>query len=425
MSPSDEQSRRNGMQTRSRSGSGGSGPRASRDRAYDVRMANPGSDHEFVSRQRPVRAPEPVHPLDDDHDRHDGALRSVGRIFAALVGLAVLAALAFGGMTLLGGDRGGSDVSKGEKVRVVIPRGADGSKVADVLADAGVISSPLRFRAKLRLEGDGAAFRSGTYTMVTGSGYDQIVKILEKGPPAAKTFGIALPEGFRATEIAQRVDGLRKETGEGAGPTVPAFTGRAYLAATSKVKLPRAYAAPAGTVTLEGFLFPATYTLRTTATPEDLVRKQLDAFAENLAQVDMRRARAAGFSTYEIVTIASMIEREAVLDRERPLIAAVMWNRLEVGEPLGIDATTQYHADPLVWKTELTQSDLEADSQYNTRRNAGLPPTPIASPGLKSLRAAANPARVNHRYYVANPNGNGAHFFTDSYDEFLSHPFQQ
>ena len=146
---------------------------------------------------------------------------------------------------------------------------------------------------------------------------------------------------------------------------------------------------------------------------------------EHLQSLDMARAAKANLTPYDIVIIASLVEREARLAKERPLVAAVIWNRLKVGEPLGIDASNQYSVyepgSKEFWETELKVSQLELESPYNLRKVAGLPPTPIAAPSLASLEAAANPANVDYRYYVVDTaKDDGSHFFTDDYDEFLA-----
>src|SRR5213075_1903802 len=152
----------------------------------------------------------------------------------------------------------------------------------------------------------------------------------------------------------------------------------------------RALGAPKGTKTAEGFLFPATYRMPVGSTAAALVQKQLQAFRDNFAKVDMRYARKKNLTRYDVLIIASMVEREAQLDSERPLVAAVIYNRLKEGMTLGIDATIRYYENN--WSRPLRVSELERPSAYNTRLNRGLPPTPIGNPGLASLKAAANPA---------------------------------
>jgi len=166
----------------------------------------------------------------------------------------------------------------------------------------------------------------------------------------------------------------------------------------------------------EGYLFPDTFELEQGAPVADLVRLQLEDFKRRFGTVDMSYARAKNLTRDDIVAIASMVEEEAQLDKERPLIAAVIYNRLREGIPLGIDATTRFATGN--YTEPLTESELATDSPYNTRLNAGLPPGPISSPGLSSLEAAAQPAEVDFLYYVVEPGTCGEHAFSASDAEF-------
>jgi UPF0755 protein len=166
---------------------------------------------------------------------------------------------------------------------------------------------------------------------------------------------------------------------------------------------------------LEGFLFPATYDLPHKPNVDDLIARQLDAFRQYMDQVNLKYAKSKNLTPYDVLIIASMIEREAVVDKDRKLIAAVIYNRLHDGMPLQIDATIRFAENN--WTQPLTEADLHISSPYNTYENSGLPPTPIGNPGLASIEAAARPASVNYLYYVAKPDGCG-HFFTASYSAF-------
>jgi uncharacterized YceG family protein len=146
------------------------------------------------------------------------------------------------------------------------------------------------------------------------------------------------------------------------------------------------------------------------------VAKQLAAFAQNIRRVNMRYARSKHLTRYDVLIIASMVEREAQLPRERPLIAAVIYNRLRRGMPIGIDATIRYYTNN--WQRPILQSELDKVEPYNTRKLTGLPPTPIGNPGLASLRAAAHPARVNYLFYVRKPGNSGAHAFSSTDAQF-------
>jgi peptidoglycan lytic transglycosylase G len=152
------------------------------------------------------------------------------------------------------------------------------------------------------------------------------------------------------------------------------------------------------------------------ATANDLVDKQLDAFKDNFSKLNTSYARRRNLTRYDVLIIASMIEREASVDRERPLVAAVIYNRLKRGMPLGIDATIRYAENN--WTRPLRVSELERDGPYNTRLNRGLPPTPIGNPGLASLRAAVNPANKSYLFYVRKPGKSGEHAFSSTDAQF-------
>lgn len=371
----------------------------------------------------PQTMPEiPEHPVSeiDDLVRHHHPVRRVvaAVLLAAAVGMVatvVVFAMALGS---------GESVDAGTRVSVTIPKGATASDVASLLAREGVVRSRLTFLARMRLNGDAIDVRAGRYQLTSGASYDAIMGKLTKGPPPAPTFRIVFPEGFRVVDMARRVDGLRAERASQGLPPLPAFTGAQYRQAVARAALPAGFG-KAGS-SKEGFLFPATYELRKDATADELVRKQLEAFRRGAGSIDLGYARSRNLTPYEVVTIASMVEREARLDKERPLVAGVIYNRLRKRMTLGIDATIQYAVSgPAGFKTSLTQSDLAIDSPYNTRLRMGLPPTPIANPGLESLRAAADPAEVDYLYYVLKPGGSGAHFFTSSFDEFSAQAARQ
>jgi UPF0755 protein len=232
-------------------------------------------------------------------------------------------------------------------------------------------------------------------------------------PPPPKPFRIIFPEGFTRTEMGVRVRVVAKIAEQKRKRKV-LLNQRAYLLATRKAAVP--CFGKAVRTNLEGFLFPATYDFLRQTTSAQLARAQLQAFCRNWKKVDLAYARSKNLTPYDVLTIASMIEREAKAPRERPLVAAVIYNRLHEGMPLGIDATLRYGLH--IPATEaIRQSQLADDTPFNTRRHTGLPPTPIANPGLASIRAAAHPAKVNYLYYARKPD-KLHHFFTASGDEF-------
>jgi UPF0755 protein len=291
----------------------------------------------------------------------------------------------------------------GRPVAVTIPRGAGVSQAADVLAGQGVVSSKFFFKLRAKLEGT-SDIKPGRYLLPHDAGYKQVLDALEKGPPPPKTTDITITEGRTRAEVDRL---LRKTSLQGS-----------YLAVTrrSPILRPQQYGAARSVQTLEGFLFPATYQVRVGAPVGDLVRKQLLTFRQRFRAVDLRYARSKHLTPYDVLIIASMIEREAALDRERPLVAAVIYNRLKQGIPLGIDATIRYAVGNFT--SPLTLSQLAIDSPYNTRKRAGLPPTPIGNPGIKSIQAAAHPARAGYLYYVVKPGACNEHAFSSTDAQF-------
>jgi UPF0755 protein len=235
--------------------------------------------------------------------------------------------------------------------------------------------------------------------------------------PPLQTLRIIFPEGFTRREMADRVAAVRDIAIARRGVT-PRLTKTGYLEASGAAVPPAEFRKDWKLSSIEGFLFPATYEFTKLTSSAKLVNDQLRAFRRNWRKVNFRYARSKNLTPYDVLIIASMIEEETVVPRERRLVAAVIYNRLRNDMPLGIDATIRYGRD--VPGTEpLKQSDIESDSPYNTRRRLGLPPTPITNPGLASMRAAANPARVDYLYFVRIGNSN-RHFFTASEAEFCA-----
>jgi UPF0755 protein len=229
------------------------------------------------------------------------------------------------------------------------------------------------------------------------------------------TLRIVFPEGFSARQMVDRVAAVRRIAIAERNVT-PRLTGTAYRRAVSQAVAPSAFRRYLKRRSVEGFLFPALYEFTPATAAAELVAKQLAAFEERWAGVELRAARARGRSTYDILSIASMVERETIAPRERALVAAVIYNRLDRGMPLGIDATIRYGLG-IPGTRPLKREHLQSDSPYNTRRFKGLPPTPIGNPGLASIRAAARPARVDYLYFVRTPD-KIHHVFTADEAEF-------
>jgi UPF0755 protein len=249
-----------------------------------------------------------------------------------------------------------------------------------------------------------------------------LVRDEEDPPPAPmvaplQVLRIIFPEGFTRKEMAFRVDAVR-DIAISKRHVTPRLTRAGYLAATSAARPSAEFRKDWPGDRIEGFLFPATYEFTKRTTAKRLVSDQLGHFREQWRKVNLRYAKSKNLTPYDVLIIASMIEKETVAPEERKLVAAVIYNRLRNRMPLGIDATIRYGLD--VPGTEpLKKSDIESNNPYNTRRRLGLPPTPISNPGLASMRAAARPANVDYLYFVRKPDG-VHHFFTASESEFCA-----
>jgi uncharacterized YceG family protein len=235
--------------------------------------------------------------------------------------------------------------------------------------------------------------------------------------PSPVTLRIVFPEGFTIRKMADRVSEVRKIAIRKRHVT-PKLTGVAYKGAAARARAPRAFRSYLKRRSIEGFLFPSLYEFTQYTRASELIDRQLDAFEERWTTIDLRHARARNLNAYEVLTIASMIERETVVPGERRLVSAVIYNRLKEEMPLSIDATLRYGLG-IPGNRPLTKKQLQSNSPYNTRRFSGLPPTPIGNPGVPSMRAAARPAPRNYRYFLRKPNS-VRHFFTADEEEFCA-----
>jgi uncharacterized YceG family protein len=228
-------------------------------------------------------------------------------------------------------------------------------------------------------------------------------------PPPPKPFRIVFPEGFTRSTMADRVAAVAK-IAERKNRKPVALARASYVRATESLIVP--CFAPHKQPKVEGFLFPATYDFLAKTTSKQLVTQQVKAFCQNWKSVNMSYARSKNLTAYDVLTIASLIQGEAVVDSERATIAAVIYNRLHLQMPLGIDAALRYALD-IPGTESIRESQLQNPTPYNLRLHTGLPPTPINNPGLASIRAAAHPAKVDYLYFVAKPDKR-RHFFTAS-----------
>ena len=253
-----------------------------------------------------------------------------------------------------------------------------------------------------------AAFAVGSIR----DGGEKAAPTVPVAPPALK---IIFPEGFTRAQMAERiraVDGIARQRRK----LNPRLSARAYLKATASSKIPGKFAGDRERRTLEGFLFPATYEFEPTTTSRQLINRQLESFQRNWSKVNLGYAKSKHLTPYDVLIIASMVEKEVIAPEERALVAAVIYNRLHDGMALQIDATTRYGLN-IPPNESLTNSQLNSLNPYNTRKVAGLPPTPIANPGLASIQAAAHPSKVDYLFFVRKPD-KIHHFFTASEQEF-------
>lgn len=286
-------------------------------------------------------------------------------------------------------------------VPVTVPRGASVQEIGQLLERRGVVPSAFFFRARASLSGRGDDFKAGHFNLKEGMSYGAAMDALSASP-GEQTVQVTIPEGRSRREVDKLIGNQVKGD---------------YVGATRRSRLlnPRKYRAR-NARSLEGFLFPATYELKRGQTVKDLVTQQLGTFKREFRKVDLAFARRKNLTPYDVLLIASMVDREAQVPKERPLIASVIYNRLRQGIPLGIDATIRFATNN--WTKPLKESELAIDSAYNTRSRQGLPPGPIGSPGLAAIRAAARPARTRFVFYVVKPGTCGEHEFSATDAQF-------
>lgn len=286
-------------------------------------------------------------------------------------------------------------------VEIRVQDGDTLSDIARTLVDAGVIASTGPFITAAEADADSVGIQPGVYGLRQQmSGQAALDLMLD--PAARQLSRVTLPEGLTVQRTLAR---LAEATG------IPEAEFQAAAADPAALGVP-AYA----NGQLEGFLFPATYDFEPDTTPTEMLGEMVAKFTEVAARLQVeQRAAALGRSPYEVVTVASMVESETRLDTERPDVGQVIYNRLDRGIALGIDATLAYGLNKS--GNELTVTDLQTDSPYNTRTRPGLPPTPISAPGEASLEAALAPSTGALLYYVLT-SADGKHFFTGDYAEF-------
>jgi len=302
---------------------------------------------------------------------------------------------------------------------IIIP-GQNAEQIAESLADQGFIEDESLFRAYLRYNGLDSRLEAGNFQIDPSLTIPELARTLTRA--LAQDFEVRFLEGWRLEEMADYLDQLQLR-GIDSGEFL-SIARRRRLLDLSDYDFLNSLPTSA---TLEGFLFPDTYRVAEDTDAESLVRLMLDNMGNQLTPALRQQFGVQGLTIYEAVTLASIVEREGVLDDERQFISSVFLNRLNQGMRLEADPTVQYALgskgdDGRWWKSPLSQDDLRIDSPYNTYQMTGLPPGPIASPGLASLRAVAEPADTDYFYFVVDciTETSGDHAFSFTYDEHLS-----
>ena len=333
-----------------------------------------------------------------------------------IIPIVILAVVVVIGAVIIGGSAYVSSLNKpydleNENLIVIsVPSGSSTSEIGSLLQENGIIKSADGFKLYGRIKKYDGKLKAGEYSLSPAMNLEEIFGILVEGHSNTDRFTV--PEGLT---IAQTADILEDKQMINRDKFMD-------LIANGNFDYEFMDDLPACEKRLEGFLFPETYEIFTSATEEDIINKMLSQFDLVFTDEYYKRAEELGYSVYEIVTIASLIEREARVDSERATVASVIYNRLAIGQQLQIDATVQYALGEQ--KERLTYKDLEVDSPYNTYKVQGLPIGPICSPGRASIEAALYPSDTDYYYYVLKSKDEITHNFAETYSEFLTYKSQ-
>lgn len=331
------------------------------------------------------------------------------RLIVGLLAVVVVLGVVGSGITrLVNSTRDVSTTDAGQPVHVVIEPGSTTAEIARQLAGLGVVKDALMFRYRASTTGADGRLRAGEYDLTTGMDYDEVIEVLLAGP-SLDYVNVTIPEGFTAEQVAAR---MTAQAGAEAEEMMRLCTEGAPEFAAEHPYLEGAFGD-----SLEGFLFPATYSIEIGASEREIIEMMLDHFEDQVATLDLSYAEAHGLDLVDVVVIASILEREAQLPEEFPLVSSVIYNRLDQPMRLQLCATVLYTMPE--GTTSLSNADLEQDTPYNTYLHDGLPPGPISNPGLAALQAAAHPAETDYLYYVLTGT-DGSQTFTETYDEFLA-----
>ena len=326
-------------------------------------------------------------------------LMSFRNIVIAAVAAVMLAAI---GLWAFLPDGSKVDVEPGQRVHMKIRPGMDAREIGRALEREGVIDSALRFRLLVKLHGYGDQLKVGTYNFKTGMTYDDVFARLLEGEQEYVEFTI--PEGFTVKDIARRLEDVGIADDEEFLRAAEHFAPYYYMEKRANTFYP-----------CEGFLFPDTYTVESDVEVGTILNLMAEDFDERLTPTLRRRAQEVGLSIYDLITLASIVEKECRFAEDRPIVAQVFFKRLSIGMPLQTDASLQYLMDAP--KEDVTIADTEVDSPYNTYQHFGLTPGPIANPGMAAIEAVLNPADTDYLYFVADRRGHN--HYSNTYEEHL------
>lgn len=364
-----------------------------------------------------VRRARVRHASPDAFKHHDavledgtGARHSKTKTLLIVIPIIVVlaAALVIGGIALNNYLNQEESITAGLPVTVTIPEGASTNEIANLLKESNVVSSVQSFTTEVRQQGVEQSLKSGTYELTTLMDMGELIDALVLGPLEGGS-KLTIPEGLTVEQTARTVE-------EATGIPQAEFLSRAYAASDYVADYP--FLTDVYNNSLEGFLYPKTYTVPEGAKADDVVRMLLDQFAMETSTIDFSAAEERGLSIFNVITLASLVERETAIDEERAQVSSVMYNRLRDGMMLQIDATVVYALGDS-FSGEVTYDDLEIDSPYNTYKTYELPAGPICSPSILSIEAAAHPADTNFYYYVLSST-DGHHTFCETEEEFLA-----
>lgn len=351
--------------------------------------------------------------LSQNEDQADRAAKPFRMWKVILITVAVVITLAIaitgGGAVYIYNNLQPVEASSGaEPVIVTIPTGATTQEIGTILEEQGLIRHAGIFSYYVRYQGIGNRLQAGDYRLTPGQTIDEILDTLVQGKTYVETFTFTIPEGFTVRQIADRLaeqglidrDTFLKEVNEG---------DFSYDFVKNIPEDPRME------YRLEGYLYPKTYEMKKGATEHEIIDRMLQQFEKEWNPDWNQQIEKYGLTLHETVTLASIIEREVRSDKERAMVAGVYYNRLRDQMLLQADATVQFIFEEQ--KEIVTRDDLKIEHPYNTYLNPGLPPGPIANPGIKALEAVANPESHDYFYYVTKKDGSGEHYFARTYYE--------